>query len=146
MSIEIIERIKKEIEGLEKDVPTLEVGTVISVGDGIAEIDGLTDAEMMEMVIFDDGEGKSLEETIACDDVLYGLILNLEEDSVKVVVLGESGRVKEGMTVKRTKKLLSIPVSEDIIGRVVNPLGEAIDGRGAIKGDKDMPKLLTKHW
>lgn len=139
MSTVIIDKIKKEIEGLDTSATPEEVGIVTGVGDGIAEIDGLKEAEMMEMVVFADGDGKSLEDTIASDDALYGLILNLEEDAVKVVVLGESTRVKEGMRVLRTQKLLSIPVSEDIVGRVVSPLGEAIDGKGAIKGDKDMP-------
>jgi len=139
MSTTIIEKIKKEIEGLDVSTKTQEVGTVTAVGDGIAEIDGLREAEMMEMVVFDDADGKSLEEVIASDDALYGLILNLEEDAVKVVVLGESNRVKEGMRVMRTNKLLSIPVGEEIVSRVVNPLGEAIDGKGSIEAKKDMP-------
>lgn len=139
MSTAIIDRIKKEIENLDITSQPEEVGVVSTVGDGIAEIEGLTDAEMMEMVVFDDGDGKSLEETIASEDALYGLILNLEEDVVKVVVLGEATRIKEGMTVRRTKKLLSVPVGEEIIGRVVNPLGEVIDGNGAFDTDKDMP-------
>lgn len=139
MSTPIIERIKKEIEGLDTSASAEAVGVVTSVGDGIAEIDGLEDAEMMEMVIFDDGDGKSLEEAIESQGALYGLILNLEESNVKAVVLGEGTRVKEGMRVMRTKKLLSIPVSKDIVGRVVSPLGEALDGKGAIAGDRDMP-------
>jgi len=76
---------------------------------------------------------------LASDEALYGLVLNLEEDSVKVVVLGESTRIREGMRVTRTGKLLSIPVGEKIVGRVVTPLGEIIDGKGAIETDKDMP-------
>lgn len=139
MSTVIIDRIKKEIENLDTKTTPQEVGTVVSVGDGIAEIEGLADAEMMEMVVFADSEGKSLEETITANDALFGLVLNLEEDSVKVVILGESKRVKEGMRVERTKKLLSIPVGEGIVGRVVNPLGEAIDGKGTIEAKKDMP-------
>ncbi len=139
MSTVIIDKIKQEIAGLDTGATPEEVGVVTGVGDGIAEIDGLKEAQMMEMVVFSDGDGKSLEETISQDDALYGLILNLEEDAVKVVVLGESNRVKEGMRVLRTNKLLSIPVGEDIVGRVVNPLGEAIDGKGTIEGKKDMP-------
>jgi len=138
MSTAIIERIKKEIESLKDTTITEEVGTVITVGDGVAEIEGIRGARMMEMVLFDDGEGKSLKETIKETDVLYGLVLNLEEESVKVVVLGDANRVREGMQVKRTGKLLSIPVSDLIVGRVVTPLGEPIDGKGAIKGDRDM--------
>jgi len=139
MSTVIIDKIKKEIDGLDTSATPEEVGVVTAVGDGIAEIDGLKEAEMMEMIVFADGDGASLEDTIASDDALYGLILNLEEDAVKVVVLGEAARVKEGMRVLRTKRLLSIPVGEDIVGRVVSPLGEAIDGKGAIDAKKDMP-------
>lgn len=139
MSTVIIDKIKKEIENLDTTASAEAVGVVTAVGDGIAEIDGLRDAQMMEMVVFDDADGKKLEDVIASSDALFGLILNLEEDTVKVVVLGESTRVKEGMRVMRTKKLLSIPVGEDIVGRVVNPLGEAIDGKGTIEAKKDMP-------
>ena len=141
MSSPIIDRIKKEIEALDTSSETAiaEVGTVVGVGDGIAEITGLAGAEMMEMVVFDDSEGKPLEEVLKDERVLYGLILNLEEDTVKVVVLGESARVAEGMRVLRTGKLLSIPVGDGIVGRVVSPLGEAIDGNGPIAADRDMP-------
>ncbi len=139
MSNTIIERIKKEIEHITDDAAAEEVGTVVSVGDGIAEIEGLTHASMMEMVVFDTATGKNLEDSMNTSGKVFGLILNLEEDTVKVVILGESSHITEGMIAKRTKKLLSIPVSYDVIGRVVNPLGEAIDGKGTIEGDKDMP-------
>jgi len=139
MSTVIIDKIKKEIEGLDTSAVAAEVGVVRAVGDGIAEIDGLLSAQMMEMVVFDDSDGQSLEEVISKKEALFGLVLNLEEDVVKVVVLGESTRIKEGMRVMRTEKLLSIPVSEDIVGRVVSPLGEILDGKGAIEAKKDMP-------
>jgi F-type H+-transporting ATPase subunit alpha len=139
MSTEIIERIKKEIAGLDSSVSATEIGVVTNVGDGIAAIDGLRSAQMMEMVVFSKDEGASLETLLSDTDTLYGLVLNLEEDSVKVVILGDATRAFEGMKVYRTKQLLSIPVSEDIIGRVVNPLGEAIDGKPAIVGKKNMP-------
>jgi len=139
MSVTIVERIKQEIEGLESTALTSEIGVVTSVGDGIAELDGLIGAQMMEMVVFLTDDGQTLEAALEREDTLYGLILNLEEDAVKVVILGDSAAVREGMRVARTEKLLSVPVSEDIVGRVVNPLGEAIDGKGAIKGQKDMP-------
>lgn len=139
MSTPIIERIKNEIENLDTTAQPEEFGTVISVGDGIAEIDGLRTAQMMEMVVFSDIEEKSLQEVLNSQDALYGLILNLEEDSVKVVVLGESHRISEGMKVMRTNKLLSIPVGEGIVGRVVSPLGEMLDGKGSITTDRDMP-------
>lgn len=139
MSTPIIDRIKKEIENLETTATPEEVGVVVSVGDGIAEIEGLTRAQMMEMVVFDADAGADLAKTIASETALFGLVLNLEEDTVKVVVLGESKMVKEGMRVRRTGKLLSVPVGAGIVGRVVNALGEPIDGKGAIATDKDMP-------
>ena len=135
----IIEKIKKEIEALDSTVPVTEIGVVSSVGDGVAVVDGLNDAEMMEMVIFSPADGTSLQDLLTGQDSLYGLVLNLEEDSVKVMVLGNTAKVYEGMKVYRTNKLLSIPVSEDIVGRVINPLGEAIDGKSKIVPDRDMP-------
>lgn len=139
MSKNIVEKIKHEIEQLDVKTTPKEIGVVQAVGDGIVEISGMPDAEMMEMVVFDDGQGKELSEVLSQKDALFGLILNLEEDVVKVVALGETDRIAEGMYVHRTGKLLSINVSDDIIGRVVNPLGEAIDGKGAIKSGKEMP-------
>ncbi len=139
MSNTIIERIKKEIAGFEPNAILETVGRVTTVGDGIAAIEGLKDAMMSEVVRFDDASGKTVEEALAHTDALYGLVLNLEEDTVKVVVLGDTARVREGMQVKRTGTLLSIPVSDAIVGRVVNPLGEAQDGKGMIEKDKDMP-------
>jgi F-type H+-transporting ATPase subunit alpha len=139
MSTEILERIKKEIASLDSAVTTTEIGIVTTVGDGVAAIDGLRSAQMMEMVLFSADEGASLEKLLQAGDTLYGLVLNLEEDSVKVVILGDASKVFEGMKVYRTKKLLSIPVSEDITGRVVNALGEAIDGKAPIVGKRDMP-------
>lgn len=139
MSTEIIERIKKEIASLDSTVTTTEIGIVSTVGDGVAAIDGLRSAQMMEMVLFSADAGASLEQLLSAADSLYGLVLNLEEDAVKVVILGDASKVFEGMKVYRTKKLLSIPVSEDITGRVVNALGEAIDGKAAIVGKRDMP-------
>jgi F-type H+-transporting ATPase subunit alpha len=139
MSTPIVDRIKKEIESLDTTAKSEEVGVVISVGDGVAEIEGLEKAQMMEMVAFETGSGESLEKALEQNTALFGLVLNLEEDTVKVVVLGESNLVKEGMQVRRTGKLLSIPVGEAIVGRVVNALGEAIDGKGAIDAKKNMP-------
>jgi F-type H+/Na+-transporting ATPase subunit alpha len=139
MSTTIINRIKEEISNLDTTATPEEVGTVIAVGDGVAEIEGLSRAQMMEMVTFDVTDGASLETALKTEATLVGLILNLEEDTVKVVVLGDSNLIKEGMLVRRTGKLLSVPVGEAIVGRVVNALGEAIDGKGAIKTDKAMP-------
>lgn len=138
MSTAIIDRIKKEIENLNTTATSEEMGVVVSVGDGIAEIEGLARAQMMEMVVFETGEGSTLAEAVKQDKALVGLVLNLEEDTVKVVVLGESALIKEGMSVRRTGKLLSVPVGAGIVGRVVNALGEPIDGKGAIATDRDM--------
>lgn len=139
MSTAIIDRITKEIENLKPTADVEEVGVVIAASDGIAEIDGLAAAEMMEMVLFDDSEGRPLKELLKERDALYGLVLNLEEDTVKVVVLGNAARVREGMRVVRTGKLLSIPVGQGMLGRVVSPLGEVLDGKGPIETDQDMP-------
>lgn len=139
MSTTVIERIKKEIAALDLTATVEEVGTVTSVADGVAEIEGLRTAQMMEMVVFDTAGDASLKESVDAGSAPVGLVLNLEEEVVKVVLLGETNRIKEGMLVKRTGKLLSIPVGEDIIGRVVSPLGEPLDDRGAIKTDEDMP-------
>lgn len=139
MSTTIIERIKREIEQLDASAVPQEAGAVVSVSDGIAEIEGLPNAQMMEMVVFATSEGQTLESAMSTTDALFGLILNLEEESVKVVVLGETGKVKEGMHVYRTNKLLSVPVGPGIVGRVVDALGAPIDGKGAIKTDRDMP-------
>jgi len=139
MNPTIIERIKKEIQDLDTKSQPQEIGVVTTVGDGVAEIDGLLKAQMMEMVVFATHDGLALADTLAQTSVLYGLVLNLEEESVKVVILGESVLVKEGMTVFRTGKLLSVPVGEAIVGRVVNALGEIIDGKGPIETKKAMP-------
>lgn len=139
MESTIIDKIKKEIQNFEPSYDTESVGRVIAVGDGVAEIEGLEGAVMSEMVLFDDADGKSLEEAMKSKSALYGLVLNLEEDAVKVITLGNTARVHEGMLVKSTGKVLSIPVSDSIIGRVVNTMAEPLDGKGAIKADIYMP-------
>lgn len=139
MSTTIIERIKKEIEAIDTSVSPSEVGEVLTVGDGVAEISGLPTAELMEMVVFATEQGKTLEETLKQTDAVFGLVLNLEEEVVKVVVLGDNAKIKEGMLVFRTKKLLSVPVGEGIVGRVVDALGNPVDGKGDIATNKDMP-------
>ncbi len=139
MESTIIDKIKKEIQNFEPTIQTESVGRVVAVGDGVAEIEGLDNTVMSEMVLFDDADGKSLEDAIHGENALYGLVLNLEEDAVKVVILGETSRVTEGMLVKSTGKVLSIPVSDEIVGRVVNTMAEPLDGKGAFKADKFMP-------
>lgn len=126
----IIERIEKEIASWTPEKGREEVGMVRATGDGIAEIDGLTGAVMTEMVLFDPTFDRTLEEALKDPEPIYGLVLNLEEENVRAVVLGDESKVYEGMLVRRTGKRLSIPVGEELIGRVVNPLGEAVDGKG----------------
>ena len=118
--------LKKQLSGLESTASLDEVGTVLTVGDGIARVYGLSNAQYGELVEFENG--------------LEGIVLNLEEDNVGVVLLGPSKEIKEGATVKRTQRIASINVGEGIVGRVVNTLGQPIDGRGAIEGETfEMP-------
>ena len=118
--------LKKQLSGFEAKASLDEVGTVLTVGDGIANVYGLSNAQYGELVQFDSG--------------LEGMVLNLEEDNVGVVLLGSSKDVKEGSIVKRTKRIASINVGEGIVGRVVNTLGEPIDGKGPIEGETfEMP-------
>ena len=118
---EVSEILKKQLEGFKSDVELEEVGTVLQVGDGIARIYGLNNVQANELIEFDSG--------------VMGIVLNLEEDNVGAVLLGSSEMIKEGDTVKRTKRIASIKVGEGLLGRVINTLGEAIDGKGPIGGD-----------
>ena len=135
----IIKRIEKEIAGFAPLTGAEEIGIVRAAGDGIAEIDGLDKAVLTEMVLFDPSGDRSLEEALKDADPVYGLVLNLEEDGVRVAILGDATKVYEGMTVRRLGRLLSIPVSDSLIGRVVNPLGEPVDGKGPVKDAKFRP-------
>lgn len=116
---EITSILRKQLSGFENEVEIYDVGTVLQVGDGIAIVYGLSKVMVSELVEFP-------------NDV-YGMVLNLEEDSVGCVLFGDSRLVKEGDTVKRTKRVASIPVGEEMLGRVVNPLGIPIDGKGTIE-------------
>ena len=118
--------LKQQLTGYEATASLDEVGTVLTVGDGIVRAYGLSNAEYGELVAFDSG--------------LEGIVLNLEEDNVGIVLLGPSKGVKEGSTVKRTQRIASLKVGEGIVGRVVNTLGEPIDGKGPITGETyEMP-------
>jgi F-type H+-transporting ATPase subunit alpha len=130
----IIKRIENEIASFAPVGGSEETGIVRSTGDGIAEIDGLSNAIMTEMVIFDPTHDRTLEEALKDPNPVYGLVLNLEEDCVRTVVLGDASKVYEGMLVRRVGRLLSIPVGDGMVGRVVNPLGEPVDGKGPIAG------------
>ena len=133
-----VEQFKKEIEQFTPTPRHTHGGVVTRVGDGVAEIEGLPNAVMSEMVRFVTAGKKSLEKAIETEDV-FGVILNLEEDSVRVVVLGDVSLVSEGMSVESTGRVLSIPVGDAIVGRVVSPLGEPLDGLGAIASTKQNP-------
>jgi F-type H+/Na+-transporting ATPase subunit alpha len=121
----IIDALKKEIEGLALDAKAEKTGTVIELSDGVARMDGLTDCLSAEMLEFPGGT--------------YGVALNLEENTVGAMILGDYQHIKEGDEVKSTGRVLSIPVSEKMIGRVVDPLGRPIDGKGEIPTDAHMP-------
>ena len=123
----IVEKLKKQITDFSPKTRSEKIGVVVSASDGIAEVDGLDDVMMGEKVTGDGHEGKSLEASMG-EGALLGMALYLEEDTVKVVVLGDAMKVREGMTVKATGKILSVPVGPELVGRVVNALGEAIDG------------------
>ncbi len=116
---EISKIIKDQIKGYEKEVDVAETGTILSVGDGIARIYGLRNVMASELIEFPRG--------------VMGMALNLEEDNVGCVLFGESVGIKEGDQVRRTKRIVEIPVGEGVLGRVVNAIGEPIDGKGPIE-------------
>ena len=121
----IVENLKKEIDNFSSQIKAEKVGHVLEVFDGIAKVSGLSDVKSSEMVTFPNGE--------------TGMALNLEEDTVGVIILDDFSKIKEGDEVKTTGKILEVPVSDNIIGRVVNALGVEIDGKGIIKTDKSYP-------
>lgn len=122
---EIIQVIKKQLEGYKSKLNIDEVGFVIQTGDGIAKIYGLEKAMVGEMLEFKEG--------------IYGMIFNLEKESVGAVIFGNENDIKEGDRVKRTFKVFQVPVGEKLLGRVINPLGESIDGKGTIKAKSYRP-------
>ena len=122
---EISAILRKQLSGFESEVDIYDVGTVLQVGDGIARVYGLSKVMASELIEFP-------------NDV-FGMVLNLEEDSVGCVLFGDSTLVKEGDTVKRTKRVASMPVGEEMLGRVITPLGLPIDGRGPINTNKFLP-------
>lgn len=128
-SATIVEQLKKNIASFKKEATVEEVGTVLEVGDGIARISGLEQCQAQEMLEF------ASEASAPSNDgasTIYGVALNLEQETVGAVILGDFTRIKEGDTVKRTKRIMSVPVGEALVGRVVNALGEPIDGAGPI--------------
>jgi len=122
---EITDILRRQIEGLDTSVEMAEVGTVVSVGDGIARVFGLDNVMAGEMVQLPHG--------------VFGLALNLEEDGVGCVLMGETSEIREGDEVRRTGKILSVPVGPGMVGRVVDPLGQPIDGKGPIEAVDQYP-------
>lgn len=118
---EVSDLLRMQLDAIDNSVQFDEVGTVLQIGDGVARIYGLNNAESNELIEFEDG--------------LKAIVMNLEEDNVGAVLLGPSNLVKEGAVVKRTKRVASIRVSEELLGRVINPLGEPIDGKGSFKSE-----------
>lgn len=127
---EVSEILRQQLEGFKSQAELEEVGTVLQVGDGIARIYGLSNVESNEMIEFDSG--------------IKGIVLNLEEDNVGAVILGLTKEVKEGDTVKRLRRTASIEVGEGLLGRVINTLGEPIDGKGVVTGEKYILPLERK--
>jgi len=123
---EVSEILKKQLEGIQLSAQMEEVGTVLQVGDGIARVYGLSNVQANELIEFDNG--------------VKGIVLNLEEDNVGAVLLGPTEGIKEGGLVKRTQRIASISVGEQLLGRVINTIGEPIDGKGPLQGDLiDLP-------
>ncbi|MHB8183608.1 MAG: F0F1 ATP synthase subunit alpha [Candidatus Desulforudaceae bacterium] len=122
---EISSIIRQQIEKFETTVEVSDVGTVIQIGDGVARVYGLEECMYSELLEFPEG--------------VLGMALNLEEDNIGVVILGPYRHIKEGSVVKRTGRIASVPVGDGLIGRVVNPVGQPIDGKGPIKSDKFRP-------
>lgn len=123
---EVSKVLRMQLEGIDTNVKYNETGTVISVSDGVVRIFGLRNAESNELLEFDNG--------------MQAIVMNLEEDNVGAILLGTSSEVKEGFTVKRTGRVASLFVGEGLLGRVINPIGEPIDGKGPVKGERlEMP-------
>lgn len=123
---EVSDILRKELEGINTSIQLEEVGTVLQVSDGVVRIYGLDNAEANELLRFDNG--------------MEAIVMNLEEDNVGAVLLGPTDLIKEGDTVTRTGRIASINVNENLIGRVIDPLGNPIDGKGEITGETcEMP-------
>lgn len=120
---EVSDVLLRQLENIDTNIKFEEVGIVLSIGDGVARIYGLTGVTENELIEFDNG--------------VMAVAMNLEEDNVGAVLLGSSEGIKEGQSVKRTGRVASIEVSESMLGRVINPLGQPLDGGGAIDGEKN---------
>ena len=137
----LVKNLQKTLENFQSETKEESVGEVIEIGDGIAKISGLADVMSSEMLEFENAKGEKI----------YGVVLNLEEFSVGAIILGDYQTLKEGDLVRRTNKILQVPVGEAVIGRVVNPLGEPLDGLGLIKTkdfypvEKIAPGVITRQ-
>ena len=118
---EVSEVLRKQLEGIDTRVQLEEIGTVLQVSDGVVRIYGLRNAEAGELLEFENG--------------IKAIVMNLEEDNVGAVLLGPTDKIKEGFTVKRTKRIASIMVGEKMLGRVIDPLGAPLDGKGVVDGE-----------
>ena len=118
---EVSDVLKMQLEGIDTKVKFEEVKHVLQISNGVIRIFGLSNAESGELLEFENGE--------------RAVVMNLEEDNVGAVLLGTTANIKEGDIVKRTRKIASIPTGEGLVGRVINPLGQPIDGRGSIDGE-----------
>jgi F-type H+-transporting ATPase subunit alpha len=127
---EVSEVLKKQLEGFKTTEELEEVGSVLQIGDGIARIYGLTNVQSNELIEFENG--------------VVGIVLNLEEDNIGAVLLGSSEEIREGDLVKRTGRIAALEVGEGLLGRVINTLGDPIDGKGPIKGKKMVLSLERK--
>src|SRR3954453_5530632 len=121
----LLEEIQSKIAGVKTTTTKQNVGTVREIGDGVAKIEGLTDAMLNEMLDFGNG--------------VTGLALNLEETEVGAIILGDYTSIKEGQEVRTTGKLLQVPVGKGLLGRVVNSLGQPVDGKGPIQSETAYP-------
>ncbi|MFH0837712.1 MAG: F0F1 ATP synthase subunit alpha, partial [Patescibacteria group bacterium] len=122
---EITEHLEKQLENIDFKPDKVGVGNIIMIGDGVAQVSGLSDVQMGEMVEFQDGT--------------FGMAINLTQDTVGCVMFGHGKNLKEGDTVKSTKRIMEVPVGSALNGRVVNALGQPIDGKGDIKSKKSRP-------
>ena len=122
---EIASLLKKQLDDLNVDIDVSEVGEITMVGDGVARVSGLENVMSSELVELPNG--------------VYAMALNLEEDNDGIVLFGDSSLVNEGDLAKRTGKVVEVPVGDELLGRVVNPLGQPIDGKGAINAKNSLP-------
>ena len=129
---QITQLLKEKIKSFDESIDVLEVGEVIQVGDGVARVSGLENVMSSEL--------------IEMPNNVFGMALNLEEDNVGLVLFGETSLVKEGDIVKRTGKVVEVPVGEGMLGRVVNPLGQPIDGKGPIETSHVLPIERKSTW